>query len=732
MDVEALDAATCVVCLEVFRTPVSLPCGHTFCDGPCSASDSCALCREPRGLGQLPRNYTAEGMIAQVAARERRVVWSHLDRGRLLAETAGAEVHRATYDGQEVVMKRLRSEVVGGARRAVEVVMLQRLPVHPNVVPFVGSCEDAEGRPVIVTLYQSGGSLKDALAAENGRPDVGTATSRAFSIARGLQHLHAHSVLHRDLKSANVLLDTEGVCRLVDFGSAATLRDATLTGAVGTPAWISPECLQNQRYGAASDVYSLGVVLWELFSGKLPFAEMLGPMQVMLHVAQGGRLTIDPAWPRFLRDMLPAVWALEPAHRPALEEVIVVLEENLRIDLRVDTTGGLVLFSDGKFHYRMPGRSTSVEFPPNVTVREFHNSVVREMEATTGWDARQEVRLRCFSKEWQDGDPDVTLSEFGHDGGGKFHVDFRTGFFAPDERRAEVKIELCLKLPYWLRRYETVTVRAHGNMTCAELCRLALASAPIPLDAEEGSFLDTFTCNWDPEASSDKVVHVTPPERLHEIFDRKLPSELGLTLLTWTSDAYAMSAPQQGGDLLDVVVVFHGARYQLQTRASETFRQLREQLVNRFAALDSYIIPTEARRPGMMERGGAPVVSPSQRAEALRLVATKCAFSVEGVWVQDGETLGSRGVENLSQLGLGDGMFQVLIQTLAVGSFALEVHSLDKVVDIKSAIQDREGIFPHQLRLIYGSKMLQDGLTLGECGVQDSASIQLLLRLLGT
>ena len=92
---EALEAAACSVCLEVLQVPVSLPCGHTFCDGPCSAPDHCALCRAPRGLGQLPRNFTAEGMIAQVAALQTRVVWAHLDRGQLLAETAGAKVHLA-------------------------------------------------------------------------------------------------------------------------------------------------------------------------------------------------------------------------------------------------------------------------------------------------------------------------------------------------------------------------------------------------------------------------------------------------------------------------------------------------------------------------------------------------------------------------------------------------------------------------------------------------------------
>ena len=127
-----------------------------------------------------------------------------LEPGRLLAENAGAEVRLATYHGQSVAMKVLRSEREGGARLASEVVLLLRLPKHPNVVTFVSSFQDSEGRPVIVTVYQPLGCLRDAIDAEPCPLDVDTATSRALAIARGLHHLHAHSILHRDPEREHV------------------------------------------------------------------------------------------------------------------------------------------------------------------------------------------------------------------------------------------------------------------------------------------------------------------------------------------------------------------------------------------------------------------------------------------------------------------------------------------------------------------------------------------------
>ena len=426
----------------------------------------------------------------------------------------------------------------------------------------------------------------------------------------------------------------------------------------------------------------------------------------MLHVAQGGRLPIDPAWPRFLRDMLPAVWALEPAHRPTLDEIVGVLGENLRSPGLRENRRGVDVFCDGQsFSYPMwdhsTRSSTKIYFPLDVTVREFYDKLVHELGVTKGWDAGQEMRLRCHGTEWKAGDPDLALREFC--GGAKFHIDLRTGFFAPDERHAAVKIKLCLKLPYWLSRDDTVTVRAHGNMTCSELCLLALAAAPIPLDDEDGFFLDTCS------------LLDTPHQRLHQKFKRMLPSELcgsSYSAVTWASTAYATSDPQGGGDLLDMLIVCETGRaawpdrepFRLQARSTETFKQLREQLCYRFDA------------PEHIERN--------------RL----CAFSVGGFFVQDGETLAGCDAEHHSQLGFGipRWKFVFLVKTLTGKTMNLCLDRGATVDDAKSAIWDQEGIPADQQRLILAGRQLEDGRSLFDYGVAESSLVHLVLRLRAT
>src|SRR2546421_8795989 len=141
---------------------------------------------------------------------------------------------------------------------------------HPNIVQLF-EYGDVEGRPYMVLEYLPGGSLEDRLAERRPLPDAETERI-ARDVAAGLAHAHARGLVHRDLKPANVLFDEEGRAKIADFGIARIGEGETLTEAgtmLGTAAYISPEQASGIPAGPASDVYAVGVILYQMLSGQL-------------------------------------------------------------------------------------------------------------------------------------------------------------------------------------------------------------------------------------------------------------------------------------------------------------------------------------------------------------------------------------------------------------------------------------------------------------------------------
>jgi serine/threonine protein kinase len=144
---------------------------------------------------------------------------------------------------------------------------------HPNIVTVIDRGE-ADGRQFIVFEYISGENLKE-LVVRSGRLPVERALELALETARGLAFAHQHGLVHRDVKPQNVLLNGDGRAKVTDFGIARSLdveHGVTQTGTVlGTSNYIAPEQASGQPVDAQTDVYSLGVVLYELLVGDVPF-----------------------------------------------------------------------------------------------------------------------------------------------------------------------------------------------------------------------------------------------------------------------------------------------------------------------------------------------------------------------------------------------------------------------------------------------------------------------------
>src|SRR3954449_8778800 len=158
---------------------------------------------------------------------------------------------------------------------------------HPHIVTVIDAGED-DARPYIVFEYVEGETLKDRIR-RHGRLPVGDAVAYAIEVARALGCAHSRHIVHRDVKPQNVLIDEEGSAKVTDFGIARSLDDDGLTAdgrVLGTTDYVSPEQALGHDVSGQSDLYSLGIVLYEMLTGSVPFRGENQVAVAMKHVRE--------------------------------------------------------------------------------------------------------------------------------------------------------------------------------------------------------------------------------------------------------------------------------------------------------------------------------------------------------------------------------------------------------------------------------------------------------------
>nr|XP_014349134.1 PREDICTED: mitogen-activated protein kinase kinase kinase 9 [Latimeria chalumnae] len=244
------------------------------------------------------------------------------------------KVYRAIWRGEEVAVKAARQDpdedvcqTVENVRQEAKLFAMLR---HPNIIALRGVCLK-EPNLCLIMEFARGGSLNRVLSGKRIPPHI--LVNWAVQIARGMNYLHDEaivSIIHRDLKSSNTLIlekvENEDlnnkILKITDFGLAREWHKTTKMSAAGTYAWMAPEVIRSSMFSKSSDVWSYGVLLWELLTGEVPFRGIDG-LAVAYGVAMNKlALPIPSTCPEPFTKLMEDCWNPDPHCRPSFASVL--------------------------------------------------------------------------------------------------------------------------------------------------------------------------------------------------------------------------------------------------------------------------------------------------------------------------------------------------------------------------------------------------------------------------
>ncbi|PWA76938.1 protein kinase superfamily protein [Artemisia annua] len=282
---------------------------------------------------------------------------SKLDIKSVIAYGTHGIVYKGVYNGRDVAVKVLdwgedglhtTAEILALRKdfsRAVEV--WQKLD-HPNVTKFIGASMGTselnipsdegktclrDGSCCVVVEYVPGGTLKKYLI-ENIKKKLSlrTVVKISLELARGLSYLHSKKIVHRDVKTENMLLDANGTLKIADFGVARVeaKNPKDMTGKTGSPSYMAPEVIDGKPYDRKCDVYSFAICLWEIYCCEMPYfdhdfvKDFAKLSSAVVH--KNLRPSIPKCCPSSLANIMKKCWNVNPEMRPQMVDVVNMLE----------------------------------------------------------------------------------------------------------------------------------------------------------------------------------------------------------------------------------------------------------------------------------------------------------------------------------------------------------------------------------------------------------------------
>ncbi|XP_022803446.1 fibroblast growth factor receptor 1-like [Stylophora pistillata] len=290
--------------------------------------------------------------IFQETAEERDNIENLEVLDEILGEGEFGIVYKGRYCGKDgnvtdVAVKKLK-DPNASAKKALlnEIRTLKHAGKHPNIVTLVGTRIE-RGSILVVTELIRGDSLENLLKAKNTPKEWNQyhnvccklndrqLVTIAFQIATGMQHLEERKFVHRDLAARNILVDANLVAKVGDFGLARDISEAgiyTITSSGSLPwRWSSLESLRDLSFTSASDVWSFGIVLWEIATyGGLPYPDITSPLALVSQLAAGYRMPRPNQCSRELYELMSSCWKENPLMRPTFYEITKQLKNLLR------------------------------------------------------------------------------------------------------------------------------------------------------------------------------------------------------------------------------------------------------------------------------------------------------------------------------------------------------------------------------------------------------------------